>query len=153
MVQSGELVLPKQQNVLRESYLCSVEGKYLVETLKLFRPHKTRQQVKTIFGFVLSRIKEEFDNRGWDTSILFGLPDPTGIGVTVDLLKLYFYSVCPMFTDDNKIITLSHIECDITIAARFIDNIIAWAASQWHIYISDPDPNWRTHNERNTNCK
>ena len=88
-------------------------------------------------------IKQEFDDRGWDSSILLNLDKPTGIGVTTNFLKEYFYIVTPMYSDDGKRITLSHKDCDTKAASKFFDDVSAWCASQFSIYIPSPDPLWR----------
>ena len=142
--QSGELVLPPMLQESRRSYLISVDGKSLVEDLKLWRPRKSHQQVKAIFGLALKLVVAEFNDRGWDTSMLFKCPNPTGIGITADLLKMYLYSVCPIFNDHGDAITLSDEDCTTDRAAKFLTDIQAWSASQWTIYIPDPDPNWRS---------
>lgn len=140
---SGELVLPPMLQESRRSYLLSSEGRVLIETIKLWRPRKSHQQVKVLFGYALKIIKTEFDDRGLDTSFLFKDVEPTGIGVTIDLLKIYFYSRCPIFSDTGTAITLSHEDCTSEKASKFLTDIMAWAASQWLIYIPDPDPNWK----------
>jgi len=141
--QSGELVLPPMLQESRRLYLISIDGRSLVEDLKLWRPQKSHQQVKALFGLAMKMLKTTFDDNGWDTSVLFRLPKPTGIAVTVDLFKLYFYSVCPMFNDHGVPITLSDEDCTTDRAAKFFSDIQAWAASQWTIYIADPNPNWK----------
>jgi len=140
---SGELVLPKPQQESKRSYLLSVDNKPLVEEIKLWRPKKSWNQVKAIFGLALKIVKTEYDDRGWDTSMLFRLEKPTGIGVTADLLKVYFYSVCPIFNSAGNPITLSDEEVTTERAAKFLTDIQAWASSQWSIYIPDPDKNWQ----------
>ena len=147
-VQDGDVVLPKLQEESRKLYLASMEGKQGVETLKLWRPQKSHNQVKAIFGLALKTIKREFDDRGWDTSFLFQCPNPTGLGVTADLLKMYLYTACPIFNDSGKAITLSDEDCTTDKAAKFFGDIQAWAASQWSINISDPDPGWAEKKER-----
>jgi len=112
--------------------------------IKLWRPGKTHQQVKAIFGLALKSIKQEFDDRGWDTSILLRSEMPTGIAVTPTLLKEYLYAVCPIFNDSGDAITLSHKDCDTAKTAKFFSDIQAWVSTQWCILIPDPDPSWKT---------
>jgi hypothetical protein len=143
----GKLNFPLMQDELRRQCLTSWEGKQIVETITIWRPGKSHQQVKAIFGLALSTIKHEFDDRGWDTSMLLRIDTPTGIEVSIEILKAYLYAACPIFDDHGDAITLSNKNCDTTRAAKFFTDITAFAASQWAIYIPDPDPNWRNHEE------
>lgn len=147
-VQGGDVVLPKLQEESRKLYLASMEGKQGVETLKLWRPQKSHNQVKAIFGLALGTIKREFDDRGWGTSLLLRTELPTGVAVSTWLVKEYLYAVCPIFDDHGNAITLSHKDCTTDKAAKFFNDIQAWAASQWQIYIQDPDPGWAEKKER-----
>jgi hypothetical protein len=111
--------------------------------MKLTRisPHKTHQQVKTIFGLVIAMIIDVFEERGTDSSILLNTDKPTGVPVSKVLLKEYFYVVCPICDSDGNRITLS--KAPIDKAAQFIDEIRNFAATQWSIDVPDPDPNWK----------
>lgn len=143
-IQQGRLSLSVSQKLHREHYLQNLkDGTPISEEIKPIRQSKTYQQVKTIFGLALATIKQEFDDRGWDTSYLLGLHTPTGIEVTINLLKEYFYAVCPLYSDEGKRITLSHKDCTTKVASNFFDDIGSWCASQWSIYIPPPDPNWK----------
>jgi hypothetical protein len=113
--------------------------------MKLTRisPHKTHQQVKTIFGLVIAMIIDVFEERGTDSSVLLNTDKPTGVPVSKDLLKEYFYVVCPIYDSDSNRITLGSRKVTIEKAAQFIDEIRNFAATQWSIDVPDPDPNWK----------
>lgn len=143
-IQDHHIRLTPAQHALRQRYLDTLpNGSQITEEIKRVRQSKTHQQVKTIFGLALATIKNEFDDRGWDNSILLGLSRPTGNEVTTGLLKEYLYAVCPIRNEDSKRITLSHKDCDTKAASRFFDEIGAWSASQWNIYIPEPNPDWK----------
>ena len=143
-IQNQKLTFPGMQDALWKQRLITWNEKQIVVDLKVWRPSKSHQQVKAIFGLALKSIKQEFDDRGWDTSILLRSEMPTGIAVTPTLLKEYLYAVCPIFNDSGEAITLSHKDCDTEKTAKFLTDIQAWSATQWCIYIPDPDPSWRS---------
>ena len=143
-IQNGSIVFNVTQLSMRKRQLHDLKnGTPISEEIKVVRQSKTHQQVKTIFGLAIQRIKQEFDDRGWDNSILLGLNIPTGNEVTTGLLKEFLYAVCPIRNEEGKRITLSHKDCDTKAASRFFDEIAAWAASQWSVFIPAPDINWR----------
>ena len=107
---------------------------------KRARKPKSQEQLGAIFGLAIAMIIAEFNDLGMDTSYLLKTDKPTGIGVTADLLKEYFYAVCPIFDDDGKRVTLSKMSTKQ--AAEFFDAIRNYASSQWGIVIPDPDRNW-----------
>ena len=144
-VQQHSLTADVLQTTLRRRFLTSLkDGTRVSETIKVESPEKTWKQVKTIFGHAIARIKQEFDDRGWDTSVLLNTPDPTGQEVSIGLLKEYLYVVCPIFDDEGNRITLSNKKCDREKSAKFIDAVMTFASSRWQIFIPDPDPEWRT---------
>jgi hypothetical protein len=143
-VHQGHLRLTPSQHRLRESYLTNLkDGTRISEELKRVTKSKTHQQIKTIFGLAIATIKAEFDDRGWDSSMLLNLPNPTGNEITLGMLKEYLYDVCPIHNEDGQRITLSHRDCDTKAASKFFDEIGAFAASQWNVYIATPNPDWK----------
>ena len=141
-VQNGQHCLPIPLEKLRQRYLQSMkDGTPVKMVLTRISPHKTHQQVKTIFGLVIARILDVFEDNGWDSSILLNTEKPTGVPVSKVLLKEYFYAVCPICDSDGNRITLSKAKIDK--AAQFIDETRNFAATQWSIDVPDPDPNWR----------
>ena len=142
IIKDGKITLSNIQKELRQQYLTSLkDGTLIKETLTKTAKDKTYQQVKTIFGLVITTIINEFNDRGWDSSILLNTEKPTGIATSKGLLKEFFYSVCPIEDDEGNITTLS--KATIEQAMKFINNTRDWVASQWGIYVPDPDPNWR----------
>lgn len=142
-VQKGSLTADILQTTLRKRFLNSLKDNTKVsETIAVVSKEKTHQQVKTIFGHIIARIKSEFDDRGWDTSVLLNTPEPSGEGVSVGLLKEYLYIVCPIYDDEGNRITLSNKKCDREKSGRFIDSVMTFASTRWQIFIPDPDPNW-----------
>ena len=117
----------------------SKDGRYAVEC-KRTRKDKSQEQLGAIFGLAIAMIIAEFNDLGMDTSYLIKTDKPTGIGVTSDFLKEYFYAVCPVFDDDGKRVTLSRMST--AQAASFFDAIRNYASSQWGIVIPDPDRNY-----------
>ena len=141
-IKSGEPNYPPVQLAMRERYLHSLkDGTKLKETYTKLGKPKSHQQVKTIFGLVIATVLQGFDDNGWDSSILLNMEKPTGVPVSVGLLKEYFYAVCPIEDDDGDRITLSSKKCTMAKAAKFINETRNIASSQWSIYIPDPDPN------------
>jgi hypothetical protein len=145
IIKRGRIMLSISQKLLKEHYLTNMtDDTPIICEIKPVRQGKTHQQVKTIFGLALITIKAEFDDRGYDTSMLLNLPETTGNEVSINLLKEFFYAVCPIYNEDGQRITLSHKDCDTKLAAKFFEEIRNWSASQWSIYIQDPNPEWRS---------
>jgi len=137
--QGDNMIFGIHQITLRKRYLTSLtDGTPISEKIEPIRKHKTHQQVKTIFGLAIQTCLDEFEHRGWDTSILLNLDRPTGVEITQGFLKEYFYAVCPIYSEEGKRITLSHRKCTTKCASDFIKAIGAWAAAWWEIYIPEP---------------
>ena len=140
----GQLWLPRMLSEQRRNWLLSLTTKDRVtETLVVQKEGKSWNQVKMIFGLVLATIVRHFDEFGWDTSVLFKLPEPTGIPVDENNLREYLYAACPLYDEDGKAIRLSETTAYTDNVAKWVDNIMVFAATQWHCYIPNPDPNWR----------
>ena len=141
-VNHGVLTLPSSQKMLRQHYLTSMkDGTRVIETITRDTKPKTHAQVKTIFGLAIAQIVADFESRGWDSSMLLNLEKPTGVPVSAGLLKEFLYAVCPIYEDNDKLITLS--KADTRQAAKFFDEIRNFAASQWSLYIPEPNPDWK----------
>lgn len=141
-IRIGQIVLSDVQNELKERFLCSLKDGQLIKlTITKTDTSKTHQQIKAIFGLAMARVCDEFEDRGWDASVLLGNVIPTGTKVSKNLLKEYFYMVCPICDDEGNKITLGR-PCSIPQAAKFFEDIRAWSASQWQIDIPEPDKNW-----------
>ena len=48
-----------------------------------------------------------------------------------------------IYNEEGQRITLSHKDCDTKAAAIFFEEMRNWSASQWSIYIPDPNPLWK----------
>ncbi len=143
-VQTGQIVLSLPQAVSRKHWLSTLkDGTCIKETLTKVTKSKTHQQVKAYFGLALNVILSEFEDRGWDTSILLGQTVPTGVSVSKGLLKEYLYAACCPCDDDGNLITISSEKMDTIRQAKLFEDVRNWAASQWHIQIPDPSPTWR----------
>lgn len=141
-VNHGVLTLTSSQKKLRQHFLASMkDGTRVIETIVRDTKPKTHAQVKTIFGLAIAQIAADFNDRGWDTSMLLNMTKPTGVPVSAGLLKEFLYAVCPIYDENDKLITLS--KTDTRQAAKFFDEIRNYAASQWSIYIPEPNPNWK----------
>ena len=144
IIKDGSWELPLTQLRLRENYLKSLkDGTKVIESLRKEGKQKTWKQCKTQFGLAIKRIIDEFNNNGWDCSILYNLPKSTGVPVNEDMLQQYFYALFPTRNDEGFYITMSDPTWERTHSMAFFDNIRNYAASQWSIYIPDPDPNWK----------
>ena len=142
IIKQGKIMLTQSQKLLREHFLASIkDDTRLVETIERDTKPKTYAQIKTIFGLAIAQIVAEFSDRGWDSSMLLNLNKPTGIPISQGLLKEFLYAVCPIYDENDKWITLS--KTDTRQAAKFFDEIRNYAASQWSIYIPEPNPNWK----------
>ncbi len=141
IVTKGRLTLSREQKTLRQQFLNSLEGKPFVEELKRYRQKKSSKQLGAWFGLFGKIVLAEFEDRGIDTSYIFKLDKPTGIPISVGVLKEYMYSVCPTYNDSGNKITIR--DMDTIQMAGFFDNCRNFAASQWDIYVPEPDPNYK----------
>ena len=130
---------PTQRELLMRFMATLKDGTHLaVRYVKQSSP-RTNKQLAVIFGLVLARIKQAYDDSGWDTSYIFKIDHPTGVGVTVEQLKDYFYSLYPM-TGETGRVTLSN--CSKEQASYFLEAVRNHVAP-WGIVIPDPSPGWR----------
>lgn len=116
------------------------EGASVKSSLVVPRPDKTNAQLGAIWGLMLSQAASELDDRGYDTSFIYNLPEPTGIAITKDDLCKFFYNACPIFNDDG-LITLS--KANIPQASKFFEDVRNWMSTQWQLTVPDPDIHWR----------
>ena len=140
-IQNEKLCFPGIQDELWQQRLTTWNGKQIVINLNLWRPAKSHQQVKAIFGLAIAVLVREFDDRGWDTSVLFKLPRSTGIPCSAGDFQRWLYAACPIRDDDDNVITLS--KANTEQASKFLDDIQATATTEWCIVIPDPDPAWK----------
>lgn len=117
------------------------EGASVKSSLVVPRPEKTNAQLGAIWGLMLTRAVLELEDRGYDTSFIYNLPEPTGIAISKDDLCKFFYNACPIYNEVGQNITLH--KADIRQASKFFEDVRNWMASQWSITIPDPDKNWK----------
>lgn len=147
IAKKGNLELSLTQLKQREAYLSSLkDDTRVIETLRKEGKSKSWEQVKCHWGLVISTILSEFDSNGWDCSILYNLPKPTGVPVNRDMLHQFFYALFPTYVD-GRLITMSDDEWTTVHSSNFFENVRNFAASQWSIYIPDPNPNWKENND------
>jgi len=138
----GKLVYPPVIAEKKRRYWERVpDGAVVESSLKQPRKNKSHDQVEMIWGLLMGKAVIELDDRGYDTSFLYNLPDPTGIKIEEEDLCRFFYQVCPIYNEDGQRITLS--KTDTKQASDFFEKVRSWMASQWQIDIPDPDPNWK----------
>ena len=144
---NGKLVHPPAVDELKRRYWERVpEGAIVESTLTIKHRDKTASQLGAIWGLMMTQAVEQLEDRGYDTSFLFNLPKPTGIPIDKDNLCTYLYQACPMRDDDGNVITLSK-PASTAQAAKFFDDCRSFMASQWSIYIAEPNPNWKDEHE------
>jgi hypothetical protein len=125
----------------RKRFLSSFKPTDMIEeTLTKYRQSKTNRQLGAWFGLFSKIVLEVFNDRGYDTSYIFKLPDPTGIEISPDLLKDYMYAMCPVFRDEKR---LTMRDMNTLEMADFFDKCRNFAASQWSIYVPEPQKNWK----------
>ena len=116
------------------------DGAIVKSSLIVPREDKSNAQLGAIWGLMLSQAVNILEERGYDTSFIYNLRQPTGIGITKDDLCKFFYTACPIRNEDGKVITLS--KANTVQAAKFFDDVRNWMAGQWAIVIADPNPDW-----------
>ena len=146
LIQKGKLALSKEQKTLRQQFLNTLEGKPFVEEIKRYRQKKSNKQLGAWFGLFAKRVLAEFEDRGYDTSYIFKLDKPTGIPISTNVLKDYMYSVCPSYDDNSKRITIR--DMDTLQMAKYFDECRNFAASQWSIYVPEPQKDWKKYEKR-----
>lgn len=138
----GMLEMSPEQKELRYQYLSNLKASDLIEeTLKKYRSPKSQKQLGAWWGLFCKVVLAEFDDRGWDTSYIFKLDKPTGIGISSELLKEFLYAMCPSYNDLGERITMRGM--DTLQMAGFFEQCRNFAASQWSINVPEPDPNWK----------
>ena len=139
--QDGQLVhAPSIAEEKRKYWERVPEGAIVESSLTVKRRDKTTNQLGAIWGLMLSQAVSELDDRGYDTSFIYNLFNPTGIGITKDDLCHFFYQACPIYNDGERI-TLS--KSNTEQAAKFFNDARNYMASQWGINIPEPNQDWK----------
>lgn len=140
-IQNGKLDFPGQQKrIMTEEFAKCKDGTQVYARFGRLKAPKTNAQLRAWWGLFASTVITEFNDRGYDTSFLLNTEKPTGIPIDRDLIKDYLYNVCPVY-DSERRITMSSM--DIEQMCKFFDDCRNFAASQWNIYVPEPDKNWR----------
>ena len=139
--QDGQLIhAPAIAEEKRKYWERIKDGAIVESSLTVKRRDKTSNQLGAIWGLMISQAVSELDYRGYDTSFIYNLPEPTGIGITKDDLCQFFYNACPIYNESERI-TLS--KSNTEQAAKFFNDVRNWMASQWQLHIPEPSQNWR----------
>jgi hypothetical protein len=145
-IKDGVLYFPPAVNQARKDFIARHKDDTIMEeTLSVPRASKSQSQLGAIWGLALATVVSELDDRGYDTSFILKTPHPTGIAITADLLCEYMYQACPMYNEEGIRITLS--KSNTKEAAKFFDDCRNFWATQWQIYVPEPDRDWRNKNE------
>lgn len=133
-IQGGNFRLSPDQASARQRYLAGQkDGTVVEEVFAKVYALRSQKQLGSWFGLFCQTVLAALSDRGWDTSYIFKLSQPTGIEVTKDLLKEFMYSVC-----STKGKTMS--KMDTKEMAEFFDSCRNFVASQWSIAVAEPDP-------------
>ena len=143
--QDEHIIHKEDQKRLYLSWLLNIkDGTLIVSTHKIFRPHKTYQQVKTHFGLLINTVIVKANDEGIDTSrflrMLVREDLPTGIGLTKDFVHQLLYALCPVYDEEGGRVTLSKMNTE---QASFFLNMCRNLLAGRGIYIPDPNPNWK----------
>ena len=131
-VKDGHFWLSHSQAKLRAFNLSKWEGKEVLETLRRAGKSKSLNQVRAHFGLCVQLIREQMIDMGWDIC---------GIAPNKDMIHEILIKSCGGVGEDGAMVRLS--DMTTSQAAAFFDNIRTWAATQLHLVIPDPNPNWR----------
>lgn len=101
---------------------------------------KSRKQLGAHFGLALKTIIDELTNRGEDCSLIYNLPEPTGVKITSEMLHRFFDAMFPVKDEKGEPKTMRNFTTTET-SLRF-EQIRNWAAAQWQIRIPEPDPEY-----------
>ena len=143
IIKSRKLAFASDQKKLYESCLASFKDNTRVSVkVERLRKPKTNQQVKTHWGLCVGMVKTVFDDRGYDTSMFLNLEIPTGVSVPKRMITEILYAAVGPRDDEGEIITISNKKMTSEKMSKFFEESRNWIASQWHIHIPEPNPNW-----------
>jgi hypothetical protein len=101
---------------------------------------KSQKQLGAMFGLAFKILVEELTEQGQDTSLLWKLPESTGIKITADDLKIYFVQAFPM--RDKSGLPKRMSKYTTTEMAQLYEKIQNFSAGQWKVFIPNPDKTW-----------
>lgn len=118
---------------------CAKYGQFSVE-VRNANP-KSRKQLGDYWGHITKQIIDELTEMGHGCELLYKNMDSTGVKITPDMLKLYFYAMFPVLKEDGSRKTMR--DFTTTDMVQFSENIRNFCAGQWGIAIMPPDKDWR----------
>jgi hypothetical protein len=139
---NGKMTLSPMQAMRKTDYLRGLkDGTLLVVEIKRWQKPKSSKQLGAWWGLFARIVTAELENMGEDTSIIFNLPEPTGVPVSKGLLAEAMYVFCPIFDEDGNHIRMS--KMDTKQMAEFFTACCNFVAGQWKVYVPPPDKNWK----------
>lgn len=140
-IRNSRLVIPVEQLRLREQFLSSMkDGARVIETLRREGRPKTVQQVRAHFGLAVQMVRDRMIEFGY--AIYNVAPSREMVH---EILKL----ACGGVGDGGESLGLS--QMTTSQASKFFENVRDWAATELHLIIPDPDPNWRDKKSKEDN--
>jgi hypothetical protein len=95
-------------------------------------PAKTLNQVKAHFGLAVMMIRQQMIDLGWAIC---------GVAPSKDMIHEILIKCCGGVGPLGQTVRLSEQTIDENM--KFFENIRDWAATELHLVIPDPDPNYR----------
>ena len=135
-VKNGVLTFQNPNDELYGRWLNESEGKSVKVRLSRIGPLKTQKQLGAYFGLAVARIRESMIDKGWSIC---------GVAPNKEMIHEILLRTCGGVGDHGEVIRLSDPEMTIERMIKFFENVRDWAATQLHLVIPDPDPNWRHH--------
>ena len=138
-IEGNRINFPGEQTHLMKEYLSSTkDGTMVYVRIGKYSAPKTNAQLRAWWGLFAATVITEFNDRGYDTSFLLNIDKPTGIPIDRDILKEYMYNVCPVYKEDRRIGMSS---MSVEQMSKFFDDCRNFVASQWNIFVPEPDKN------------
>lgn len=124
-----KLQMPNDELLMR--WLIDCEGSFVKAKWTKVGTLKSHKQVKTHFGLAVAKIRQTMIDKGWG---FYGIPPNQKM--IHEILTKCCGGVGPL-GEMKRLSEMTTDEC-----SKFFENIQDWAATELHIYIPKPDPNW-----------
>jgi hypothetical protein len=131
-VKNGRLTFQPPNDELYMRWLSDCEDKSVTVRLSRSGPMKTNRQLGAYFGLAVTMIREAMIDKGWSIC---------GVAPNKKMIHEILSKCCGGIGPVGEMKRLSDMTIDE--AVKFFENVRDWAAAQLHIYIPDPDPNWK----------
>jgi hypothetical protein len=120
---------------------CSALERFSIE-VKNTNP-KSRKQLGDFFGHISKQIIEELTDKGHGCEVIYKFldTDVTGVKITEDMLRQFFYAIFPVFKEDG-VTRKTMRDYTTTDMKNFSENIRNFVAAKWQIVVEPPDPNY-----------